>query len=172
MEKMAKLSLITMLFLFAFGSIFDTPAYASESFSPCGISGGLGGNEFHDGQTGGRIIKEVRIYSGTIIDSIQVIYTDHVNQTIAGNKHGGPGGNLSVLTLAPDEYNTTVGGKYGSFVDSLFIKTSKGQVKKWGGAGGTVDFYYSVPPGSSIHGFFGRAGKYVDSVGVIMKTIK
>jgi len=172
MKKMAKLAMTVMFFLFAFGIIVDNPAYAAESFSLCGPSGGLGGNNFHDGQTGGRRIKEVRIYSGAYIDSIQVIYTDQMNQTIAGSKHGGPGGNLSVLILAPDEYITTVGGKYGSFVDSLFMKTSKGKVKKWGGAGGTVDFYFSVPPGTSIHGFFGRAGKYVDSVGVIMKTIK
>ena len=87
MKKMAKLAMTVMFFLFAFGIIVDNPAYAAESFSLCGPSGGLGGNNFHDGQTGGRRIKEVRIYSGAYIDSIQVIYTDQVNQTIAGSKH-------------------------------------------------------------------------------------
>ena len=171
MKNMAKLTLYIMFFLFAIGSLVDSPAYAAETFSPCGPSGGLGGNSFNDGATGGWKVKEVKIYSGAFIDSIQVIYTDQVNQIIAGKKRGGSGGNLSVLKLAPDEYITTVGGKYGRFVDSLFIKTNKGQVKQWGGSGGTIDFVYRVPPGTSIYGFFGRAGKYVDSLGIIMKTI-
>ena len=50
--------------------------------------------------------------------------------------------------------------------------TNKVQVKNWGGAGGNVDFSYEGPPGTHIHGFFGRAGKYLDSIGVLMRTIK
>ena len=172
MKKVAKLLLNAFFFMFIFVSINSVSAYAADWFSYCGPSGGLGGNRFDDGQTGGRRIKEVRVYSGAFVDSIQVIYIDQTNQIIPGGKHGGSGGNLSVLKLTLDEYITTVGGKYGSYVDSLFMKTSKGQVKKWGGAGGNVGFFYSVPPGTHIHGFFGSAGKYLDSIGVIMKTKK
>ena len=170
MKRVTKLILTVLFFLFLSGTLICTFAFAGEVFSYCGPSGGLGGNKFDDGQTGGRRITEVRVYSGEFVDSIQIIYTNQVNQVIVGSKHGGPGGNLSVLKLSPNEYITTVGGKYGWYVDSLFMKTNKGQVKKWGGAGGNVDFFYSVPPGTHIHGFFGRAGKYVDSIGVIMNT--
>ena len=81
-------------------------------------------------------------------------------------------GDLTVLTLAADEYITVIGGRYGRVVDSLFIKTNKGQAKRWGGDGGNVDFFYSVPPGRSISGFFGLAERYVNAIGVITRTIK
>ncbi len=173
MKNMTKFTLSIIFVLFTIGSLVDSrPSYATETFSQFGPSGGHGGNRFNDGARRGQKVKEVKVYSGALIDSIQVVYTGQTNQTFAGKKHGGSGGNLSVLRLAADEYITTIGGKYGNLVDSLYIKTNKGQVKKWGGSGGKVKFYYNVPPGTSICGFFGRAGKYVDSIGVIMKTMK
>ncbi len=128
MKRVPKLVLTALFFLFISGTLIFTQDSTAEVFSFCGPSGGLGGNIFNDGQTGGWRVTEVRVYSGQFIDSIQVIYIDQTNRVVAGSKHGGSGGNLSVLKLAPDEYITTVGGKYGSYVDSLFMKTNKGQL--------------------------------------------
>ena len=172
MKRVANLVMTALFFLFAFGSMIGNSGHAAEYFSHCGPSGGFGGENFEDHSLGGRRIKEVRIYSGVFIDSIQVVYTNQANDTLSGTKHGGPGGGLGVLKLASDEYIKLVGGKYGSYVDSIYMVTNKEQVKKWGGAGGNVDFSYEVPPGTHIHGFFGRAGKYLDSIGVLMRTIK
>ncbi len=94
-----KLTLSAMFVMLAIGVLVGSPVYAAEAFSNCGPSGGLGGSSFSDGATGGWKVKEVRVYSGAFIDSIQVIYTDQTNQAIAGKKHGGSGGNLSVLKL-------------------------------------------------------------------------
>jgi len=142
------------------------------TFSTCGSCGGVGGAPFTDGQTGGRSIAEVRIRSGAFIDAIQIVYVDDATgETITNPRHGGSGGKLDVFKLAPKEYITEVGGKHGWYIDSLWIKTNKGRTsKKYGGAGGAVTFTLQAPPGTRIHGFFGRAGNYLDAIGVIMRT--
>ena len=139
-------------------------------FSYCGPSGGSGGDTFSDGLIWGRNIAEVRIHSGACIDSIQVVYIDESSNEIVNPKYGGSGGTLSALKLIPGEYITTIGGKYGHLVDSLWIKTNKGRTQKWGGDGGYVAFNYSAPPGTSIYGFCGQAGHFLDAIGVIIKT--
>ena len=142
----------------------------AETFSFLGPSGGGGGNYYSDSQTGGRQLIEVRIRSGAFIDAIQTVYVDAIGQKFVSQRYGGGGGNLDIFKLAPGEYITRISGKYGSFVDSLLIQTNKGRAKGWGGSGGSANYTYTAPPGSRIHGFFGRSGKFIDSVGVILKT--
>ncbi len=169
MKKFTRIFVFAIL-LSCFLSAFLTGNVFAITFSLCGPSGGVGGAEFSDGQRGGRTIVEVRVRSGALIDSIQVVYRDITGLVGKGAMHGRSGGNLSVFKLGPGEYITVVGGKYGKFIDSLYIKTNKGRHQKWGGQGGNIQFIYTAPPGSRIDGFFGRAGKYLDSIGVIMRT--
>lgn len=139
------------------------------TFSKCGPSGGLGGNNFDDGQIGNRKITEVRISYGWYIDSIEIVYD------IAGSKqvkkHGGNGGNLETFKLGADEQITEIGGKHAKYVNSLQIKTNKGRTKTWDlkrDLPDSRDFIYSVPPGSRIDAFWGREGSYLDAIGVII----
>ena len=141
------------------------------TFGYCGPSGGLGGGYFNDGQVGGQEVAEVRIRSGALIDAIQIVYViDQTSHAIPRPRHGGNGGSPSVFRLAPGEYITDVGGKYGRYIDSLWIKTNRGRTKTWGGGGGSVDFFYNAPPGTRIFGFTGRSGVVLDLIGVIMRT--
>lgn len=148
----------------------------AASFSFLGPSGGLGGNYFSDGQAGGqfssdnRRLTEVRVRSGAFIDSIQLVYENVIGQKIVSPMHGGSGGTLSVFKLDPGEYITRISGKHGWYIDSLLIETNKGKAKGWGGTGGSANYTYTAAPGSSIHGFFGRSGKFLDAIGVILKT--
>jgi hypothetical protein len=150
--------------------------FAANQFSYCGPSGGYGGQYFSDQNVCGqfssdnRRLVEVRIRSGVYIDAIQTVYVNIADQKFESPLHGGTGGTLSVFKLAPDEYITRISGKYGVFIDSLQIVTNKGNVKGWGGTGGAGNYIYTAPPGSRIHGFFGRSGKFLDAVGVIIKT--
>lgn len=150
--------------------------FASNQFSFCGPSGGTGGKYFSDGPISGqsssvpRRLVEVRIRSGVFIDAIQTVYENSAGQKYTSPLHGGSGGTLSVFKLAPGEYITRISGKYGWYIDSLLIETNKGHAKGWGGTGGAANYTYTAPPGSSIHGFFGRSGKYLDAVGVILKN--
>ncbi len=150
-------------------TFFVRPASA-ETFSFLGPSGGAGGSYFSDNQTGGLRVVEVRVRSGAYIDAVQFIYENKAGQRITGKMHGGNGGNLTVFTLEQGEHITRVTGKHGTFVDSFQIVTSKGRSKGWGGTGGAAHYTYSAPPGSAIHGLFGRCGVFLDAVGVILRT--
>lgn len=151
--------------------VLSLPVAYAETFTFLGSSGGAGGNYFSDPQIGGLRVVEVRIRSGAYIDAIQFVYEQKVTkQIIEGKKHGGSGGTLSVFKLQPDEYITRITGKHGNFVDSLQLVTNKGRTKGWGGTGGSVHYTYSAPPGTEIHGLFGRSGAFLDAVGVILST--
>ena len=53
-------------------------------------------------------------------------------------------------------------------MDSLRIRTSKGQEKKWGGDGGHRQQTWRVPTGSSFLGFHGGVGGHLHSLGVTL----
>jgi len=176
MKGIGKFILATLFVLFTLG---NTQSYAIDV--DCGPSGGYGGNPFHDASSGAIRITAVKVNSGAYIDSIQIIYLKSAHSPrpgmptmvlpVAQPKHGGEGGNLSTMELDADEYITSVGGKYGKYIDSFYIKTNKGKIKKWGGPGGTVNFSYNVPDDhTQIIGFLGQSGKYVDAIGVIMRS--
>lgn len=151
-------------------AVATAPAQAGEVLSFNGPSGGGGGRQFSDPQIGGYEVSEVRIRSGAYIDSVEVIYRTPAGQRVSGGRHGGGGGSLRTLVLAPNETIRTVSGKFGKFVDSLAIRTSTGREMRWGGPGGSVVYTYTAAPGSRLYGFWGRAGAYVDALGVIFKT--
>lgn len=140
------------------------------SFVTCGPSGGMGGSTFTDGLKGDLEVAEVKVRSKDYIDAIQIIYGDKAGDTSVSDQHGGTGGSPSNFRLEPEEYITEVGGKYGYYIDSLWIKTNQGRTKNWGGSGGEVSFKYIAPPETRIVGFFGQAGDFLDSIGVIMRT--
>src|SRR5262245_29188065 len=144
-------------------------------FAWAGPSGGTGGHDFNDPQQFPFRIAEVRVHSGRYIDAIQVVYTQEDRGRCfgqrAGDWHGGTGGsNQSSFRLDCDEYVVRVAGNYGEFVDSLSVETNKGRSMKWGGGGGKGKFSYTIPEGYMLHGFWGRAGQYVDALGIIMRN--
>lgn len=63
---------------------------------------------------------------------------------------------------------TEVSVKVGSLVDSLHVRTSKGQEKKWGGGGGELKQTWRVSSGDSFVGFHGGLGGHMHSLGVIL----
>jgi jacalin-like lectin domain-containing protein len=176
MRKFTLRFLVATFLSLALSSTLLVGDVRAASFSFLGSSGGVGGNYFSDGQAGGqfssgdRRLTEVRIRSGVFIDAIQLVYEDVIGQKIISPMHGGTGGTLSVFKLAPGEYITRISGKYGWYIDHLLIETNKGKAKGWGGTGGSANYTYTAPPGSSIHGFFGRSGTFIDAIGVILKT--
>lgn len=160
----------TVLVITTLMSLAYSSSAVSETFTFVGPSGGVGGNFYSAPQTGGWQLSEIRVRSGAFIDGIQLVYVDVIGQKHTMQHHGGNGGHLDVFKLNPGEYVTRVTGKYGRFVDSLTIATNQGRIKGWGGGGGSAHYTYSSPPGTQIHGFFGGAGQYVDSIGVVLKT--
>jgi hypothetical protein len=145
-------------------------AFAQQSSTA--VFGGGGGDAFADPaqQVGARVL-EVRVWSGDWVDAVQVLISLPDGSTRTGAKHGGSGGNLSTFRLDPDEYITGLSGRYGKYVDSVRIHTNRRTSDVFGGRGGSRDLRVDVPSGYQGIGFAGRAGLYLDAVGLVYAPV-
>jgi hypothetical protein len=136
------------------------------------IGGGSGGSAFSDKDAphGSRII-EVRVQAGDWGDGIQAVYLTSDGRTIEGARHGGSGGGATAFRLDSDEYIVGISGRFGKYIDSLQIRTNKRTSQVFGGRGGDRDFRVDVPAGTQAVGFLGRAGAYLDALGLVYSTV-
>jgi hypothetical protein len=136
------------------------------------VAGGSGGTSFSDSNIspGTRII-EVQIFSGKVLDAIQITYQLQDGRTMTGARHGGSGGQAAVFRLDSDEYITGISGRYGQYLDSLSIQTNKRTSPVYGGSGGTQSYRIDVPYRNQAIGFIGRSGQYVDAMGLLYSPI-
>jgi len=131
------------------------------------IMGGQGGNAFTDFQPPpGARVAEVRIRSGDRVDSVQMVYTLQDGRSVVGPRHGGTGGGLSTVRLDRDEYVIGLSGRCGDNIDSLRIHTNKRTSQLFGGGGGSREYRVTIPAGNQAVGFTGRAGDYLDAIGL------
>lgn len=132
-------------------------------------AGGAGGLPFRtDPLDDNERIVAVNIWSGNVIDAIQLVASDD-NVTRSLEKHGGNGGILETYNLDPDEYITGLVLQTGSVVDSLIIKTNKGESKRFGGNGGPTQIPLSIPEDSEAVGLCGKSGSLVDALGIVYR---
>jgi hypothetical protein len=132
-----------------------------------GTSGSNTGTEFVDKQLpkGARVIG-VKIRSGDWIDAVELLYKTADGKVESLGKHGGDGGEEDTFMLEEGEHLTGITGKSGTYVMSLTIITNKRKSKTYGLGEGDVQYHYEVPDHDEIIGFFGRAGEYVDQIGI------
>ncbi len=131
------------------------------------IAGGGGGTNFVDpGIPMGTRIAEVRLWTGDMIDSIQMVYLLSDGRILEGPRHGGSGGNAYSFPLEENEYIVGISGRYGDRIDSIRIQTNRRTSQLFGGRGGNRDYRISVPGGCQAIGFAGRSGQYLDAVGL------
>jgi hypothetical protein len=137
------------------------------------IAGGRGGNPFSDPEpdSGARVI-EVQVRSGGNVDSVQLVYMLRDGRTAAGPRHGGSGGNLSVFRLDSDEYLVGISGRSGDYIDSIQFQTNKRTSPRFGGNGGDRDFQIQVPGNAQVSGLIGRAGQYLDAIGLTFTPLR
>ncbi len=145
------------------------PAFplAAQQTAVTQVAGGGGGTSFTDSlpSPGARII-EVRIHSAERVHSVQMIYLLPFGRTIDGLRRGGPGGREQIFRLENDEYVVGLSGRCGEGIDSIRIHTNSRVSQLYGGRGGDRDYSVSVPAGSQAIGFTGRAGDYLDAIGL------
>ncbi|XP_021911591.1 jacalin-related lectin 3 [Carica papaya] len=138
------------------------------SSGPCG---GGGGSRWDDGIYSG--IRQIVITHGACIDSIQIEY-EKDGRSVWSKKHGGNGGNNTdtVKLDYPDEFLSSIGGKYGSqdllggpeVIRSLVFESNR---RKYGPFGIEQGKSFLVPrEKEKIVGLHGRCGWYVDAIGV------
>lgn len=130
-------------------------------------AGGSGGSSFTDTQIPfGARISEIRVNAGKYVDGIQAVYILPDGSTFEGAHHGGSGGNLQVFRLEANEYITGISGRHGEYVDSLKIHTNRRTSAQFGGTGGRQSFRIDVPSGNMAVALIGRAGSYMDAIGL------
>ncbi|ESQ34825.1 hypothetical protein EUTSA_v10007145mg [Eutrema salsugineum] len=137
--------------------------------------GGQSGHAWDDGMF--TTVRQIVVAHGSSIDSIQVEY-DKNGSSVWSEKRGGKGGTKfdKVKLDYPHEYLTSVRGTYGSFdvwghlcVRSLTFESNR---KKYGPFGVESGTYFALPKlDSKIIGFHGKAGWYVDAIGVHLQPI-
>ena len=160
MSMTRSLSLALVLFLAALA----VPA------AVLGPSGGAGGEEFTDAPPRGATLVEVRVRSASFIDGMQVVWNTPDGYR-EGPRHGGMGGATDTFKLdAGDHIVKMTGAHNGRFVTRLQFTTANGRTSRVYGEGGSGDaaFIYEAPEGHLIRGFHGRAGSFIDAIGIVM----
>jgi hypothetical protein len=143
------------------------PSAVAQTASTTTIVGGNGGDSFFDTNIpNGARVREVHIYSGAYVDAVQMQYSLPDGRTLMGPRHGGPGGQLSIFNIDSDEIILGISGRYGTFIDSLQISTTKRNSPVFGGSGGAREYRINIPDGNQAIGFVGRSGDYLDAIGL------
>jgi len=139
-----------------------------------GPFGGAGGAAFDDSNNDpttldGRSITKVQIWWGQYIDAIQVFYDNPANNTWTPRKHAGTSNNVNLFTLElmPGEYITGATGTYGSWLNSLSLKTNMRTATSVGqdpNASGVLSFTANAQDGLALHYLSGSAGYYMNTL--------
>ena len=120
------------------------------------LYGGGGGSAFN---TEGFSVKSIRIRSGSLIDSIQLVYS---NGQTSGYYGGGGGTPVQFDLNCVDEYVVAIFGRSGAMVDSLTFVTNLGRIFGPYGGGGGNPFQVSQ---CNLRGIYGRSGSMIDAIG-------
>jgi hypothetical protein len=140
---------------------------SQRQISQTSIAGGGGGSAFSDRDIPpGARITEIRVFSSKRIEGIQAVYHLPNGRTADGPLRGGSGGRRSIVRLDPDEYIIRISGRCGDIIDSLVIQTNRRTSQQFGGRGGNQDYNIEVPARHEAVGFAGRAGQYLDAIGL------
>ncbi|XP_020178852.1 disease resistance protein RGA5 isoform X1 [Aegilops tauschii subsp. strangulata] len=140
---------------------------------PCGEGGGRA----CDIKVVPQRLESVTIYSGSLVESLVFSYRDHDGKRHTAGPWGShPGENNDVIHLEPSEILKEVSGTVGSYgaltnvITSLTLVTS---ARTYGpfGKGDGIPFSMEAASNSSIIGFFGRSGWYLDAIGVYTRPL-
>jgi len=164
-------TILFLAFLLIVELLFSSGAFAASTFTLDKINGGKGGDPFVDMITEEGRMTSITIRSGAFIDSIKINYQYRNGNKVFGSPHGGGGGGSKTFIFRNGEYITTLGGRSGKYVDSIYIITNQGRSMRWGGEGGGNSFKISFAIASPLVGIWGRSGRFLDAIGVIQKSI-
>jgi endonuclease/exonuclease/phosphatase family metal-dependent hydrolase len=111
-------------------------------------------------------VSSVALRSGSRVDEVEITLSNGFLLS-----HGGSGGNLQTLRLAPDEFLTSLhlcSGQKSGHTRISYAKFTTNTLRTLSGGTITGDCTsHAAPPGFQIVGFHGRAGDEVDRLGII-----
>jgi hypothetical protein len=138
------------------------------------LSGGLGGAEWHSPSlTQDEQLVGIDVTGGAWIDAITVHTRVKANDTVTSHTFGGNGGERLLSFGLPETGRLVrVSGTNGWYINSLDFVVSdlkSGEIIRYSAHGhdvGPETFDYEAPDGSEIAALWGRAGWYLDAIGV------
>jgi hypothetical protein len=168
MEELSMHSLFTRTIAFLVLSLLGIiPLGFGQQPTATDVYGGQGGSPFSDLEIPyGARVYEVYVFSGNYVDAVQISYMLPDGRSVKGARHGGSGGRQNVFRLDSDEYIIGLSGRCGAYVDSIRIQTNKRTSSLFGGRGGIRDYRVDISYGNQAVGFAGRAGNYLDAIGL------
>eukprot|EP01129_Flabellula_baltica_P017043 TRINITY_DN931_c1_g1_i1.p1 TRINITY_DN931_c1_g1~~TRINITY_DN931_c1_g1_i1.p1 ORF type:complete len:473 (-),score=73.63 TRINITY_DN931_c1_g1_i1:58-1476(-) len=107
-------------------------------------------------------IRSVKVWGNAFVNGIQVMYSTGSTPIEVGTKNN-PAEHC--MNLSTGEYITSVSGRYGSWIDSIEIRTNHGRILRVGGNGGSKSYSFQAPPGHAVVGFFGGVGGHLHNIG-------
>lgn len=153
-------------------ALVDAPVSVKDfpvNYLEYGPVGGSGGNYFsmalrRSETEQWRRLKVLRINYGRYVDAMEVLWKNDKGQIFSSGKKGGSGGTRRTVTLRDDEYIREATVRAGRLIDQLSLKTNYA-VYTFGGYGGNQYRFNFASDGRQCHGFFGKAGRYIDQLG-------
>jgi hypothetical protein len=166
-NSLLRINILLAILALAIGSLVFGQTSAQTQ-----VVGGNGGDSFQEvSSASGARIAEVRVFAGTMVDSIQVLYVLPNGRTVEGPRHGGPGGQANSFRLDSDEYIVGISGRYGKNIDCVRIQTNKRTSPLYGGSGGRQDYRIDVPRDNQAVGLIGRSGNLLDAIGLLYAPV-
>ncbi|MDA3645286.1 hypothetical protein LZ318_11070 [Saccharopolyspora indica] len=133
------------------------------------INGGSGGADFRDTASRLKRLTSIMVRAAKHVDAIQCTWMleDGEGTIETGKQHGGNGGQVNNISLAPGELIVKVTGTYDWVLNQISFTTNQGHVFGPFGEGGGTQFTIDLPRRTYVGGFVGREGDYIDAIGVL-----
>jgi hypothetical protein len=154
--------------------LLSTPSTFAQAAG--GPSGSTEGIAFSDHPPTRARVREMRVWSGGVIESVQAVWQSEAGFT-EGRRHGGEDGVLNTFQLDEGEHITAISGQYTrDGVSQLLFETSRGRSSAPFGLGGGrrgrfAEFRYEAPEGHHIVGFVGRSGDSLYAIGALLEKL-
>ncbi|KAK2640083.1 hypothetical protein Ddye_027878 [Dipteronia dyeriana] len=146
------------------------PHQGTIKLGPWGGAGGAGW-DFNPGADSS--ITDIQIGHGEVVDHLFIKSLNRKTGQIESGTHGGSGGANSLISInRPEEHITSISGTTKYFGGHVVIESLTFQTNKtvYGPYGLTTGDAFGIPiEFGEVVGFFGRAGLYIDAIGVYVK---
>ncbi len=133
------------------------------------LAGGAGGNIFGayllpDGAR----LTAIHVHAGECIDGLQLEYLNRKRTSGLLPIIGGVGGARCEFRVPKRERIVAISGRYDKVVNGLQFHTNRGSSRLFGTERGKW-FVLKVAGDSEFRGIYGRAGWYLDALGLVME---
>ncbi len=137
------------------------------------IAGTREGTRFFDGDIPSRgRVSDVYVFSESDhVCAVQIQFKLQNGDTRMSPRRGGACGQQTSFHLDLDEFIVGISGRFDRHITSLQIHTNRRTSPLYGSSAGTQEYKIDVDPGNEAVGFTGRAGRYLNALGLSVVSL-